>query len=102
MIDSVEKSHAICSLVQVTTLRADVARKDVYISELLDRLAIVECEVKEEKLASCVTLCTERLSILKLFSIRAARLCQVVFAVVSQGFILAPAWQTKVFFFFLL
>ncbi|XP_026992917.1 myocardial zonula adherens protein isoform X1 [Tachysurus fulvidraco] len=32
---------------EVTTLRADVARKDVYISELLDRLAIVECENNE-------------------------------------------------------
>lgn len=31
---------------KVTTLRADVAKKDMYISELLDRLAIVECEVK--------------------------------------------------------
>lgn len=29
-----------------------MARKDAYISELLDRLAIVECEVKEEKLVS--------------------------------------------------
>ncbi|KAM9493993.1 myocardial zonula adherens protein isoform 1-T1 [Clarias gariepinus] len=32
---------------EVTTLRADVARKDAYISELLDRLAIVECENNE-------------------------------------------------------
>ncbi|XP_058237927.1 myocardial zonula adherens protein isoform X2 [Hemibagrus wyckioides] len=33
---------------EVTTLRAEVARKDVYISELLDRLAIVECEKATE------------------------------------------------------
>ncbi|XP_026793392.1 myocardial zonula adherens protein isoform X2 [Pangasianodon hypophthalmus] len=33
---------------EVTTLRADVARKDAYISELLDRLAIVECEKATE------------------------------------------------------
>ncbi|XP_062846002.1 myocardial zonula adherens protein isoform X2 [Trichomycterus rosablanca] len=33
---------------EVTTLRADVARKDMYISELLDRLAIVECEKTNE------------------------------------------------------
>ncbi|KAF4091074.1 hypothetical protein AMELA_G00033040 [Ameiurus melas] len=32
---------------EVTTLRANVARKDAYISELLDRLAIVECENNE-------------------------------------------------------
>ncbi|KAK3510138.1 hypothetical protein QTP70_026732 [Hemibagrus guttatus] len=32
---------------EVTTLRAEVARKDAYISELLDRLAIVECENNE-------------------------------------------------------
>ncbi|TSK20039.1 Myocardial zonula adherens protein [Bagarius yarrelli] len=32
---------------EVTMLRADVARKDAYISELLDRLAIVECENNE-------------------------------------------------------
>lgn len=41
----------------MTTLRADVARKDAYISELLDRLAIVECEVKNEKLVSCALEC---------------------------------------------
>ncbi|XP_060767416.1 myocardial zonula adherens protein isoform X2 [Neoarius graeffei] len=33
---------------EVTTLRADVAQKDMYISELLDRLAIVECEKASE------------------------------------------------------
>lgn len=59
-----------------------MARKDVYISELLDRLAIVECEVKGK--------CTERLSIW------AARLRAAGFAVISQYFILAPAW--RVFF----
>ncbi|KAI5626316.1 myocardial zonula adherens protein isoform X1, partial [Silurus asotus] len=32
---------------EVTKLRAEVARKDAYISELLDRLAIVECENNE-------------------------------------------------------
>lgn len=103
------ESHAICSFVQVTTLRADVAQKNVYISELLDRLAIVECEVTGEKLASCamemplalsVTLCMERLSILILFSIWAARLRAAGFAVISQYFILEPAWHTKVYFFF--
>lgn len=98
MIRLCSESHAVCSFVQVTTLRAEVARKDVYISELLDRLAIVECEVKEGRLASCAlecfssSICTEGLSILKLFGIRAA-----VFAVISQCFILAVACQTKVF-----
>ncbi|XP_046696547.1 myocardial zonula adherens protein isoform X2 [Silurus meridionalis] len=33
---------------EVTKLRAEVARKDAYISELLDRLAIVECEKATE------------------------------------------------------
>lgn len=32
--------------VKVQTLRAQVAEKDMFISELLDRIAIVECEVR--------------------------------------------------------
>lgn len=31
---------------QVESLRAQVAQKDMFISELLDRIAIVECEVR--------------------------------------------------------
>ena len=31
---------------QVGSLRAQVAQKDMFISELLDRIAIVECEVR--------------------------------------------------------
>lgn len=31
--------------VKVESLRAQVAQKDMFISELLDRIAIVECEV---------------------------------------------------------
>lgn len=33
--------------VQVESLRAQVAQKDMFISELLDRIAIVECEVRQ-------------------------------------------------------
>ena len=38
--------------VKVETLRAQVAQKDMFISELLDRIAIVECEVR--KIHHCV------------------------------------------------
>jgi len=31
---------------QVETLRAKVSQKDMFIAELLDRIAIVECEVR--------------------------------------------------------
>lgn len=33
--------------VKVQSLRAQVAQKDMFISELLDRIAIVECEVRQ-------------------------------------------------------
>lgn len=32
---------------KVESLRAQVAQKDMFISELLDRIAIVECEVSQ-------------------------------------------------------
>lgn len=34
------------TILQVETLRAKVAEKDMFITELLDRIAIVECEVR--------------------------------------------------------
>ncbi len=34
------------TILQVETLRAKVAQKDMFITELLDRIAIVECEVR--------------------------------------------------------
>lgn len=37
--------HVLISL-KVERLRAQVAQKDMFISELLDRIAIVECEVR--------------------------------------------------------
>lgn len=38
---------------QVESLRAQVAQKDMFISELLDRIAIVECEVRTGGFESC-------------------------------------------------
>lgn len=41
------KPPDICFMfVQVQSLRVQVAQKDMFISELLDRIAIVECEVR--------------------------------------------------------
>lgn len=41
-------------LFQVESLRASVVQKDLYIADLLDRIAIVECEVKAMgKLGGC-------------------------------------------------
>lgn len=40
--------------VKVESLRAQVAQKDMFISELLDRIAIVECEVGWDWCAFCV------------------------------------------------
>ena len=34
-------------LLKVESLRVQVAQKDMFISELLDRIAIVECEVRQ-------------------------------------------------------
>lgn len=38
-------NSCLLDVVQVESLRAQVAQKDMFISELLDRIAIVECEV---------------------------------------------------------